>query len=117
MMQEGHLGNIPEFLVTYRATLDGMSRTSMERLHAGVIRIGTRNTADAALVPVGDAYAALAVSALNNASVARRSLGETLGSAGVFWRASRSARRHGRPLLSMRLRASVKIWVRSLASS
>lgn len=113
----GDVENLAEVLLTYRTTPQGMSRTGIDRLRMGVIRIAKRNMAEAASRDVDDAGVEGAVSSLNNAVVSRQPARTIARSARTFWRASRSARGGGRLLLRLRARAVVKIVVRSLTSS
>lgn len=117
MAKVGRLGNVPEQLLTYRMTIDGMSRTGSERLRSGVVLIAVRNMADLAAVPLHDPCVNDAVCALNNVRVGRRSLLTIICSVSRFWRASFMARSGGRRLLFMRVRAVVKIVARSFKSS
>lgn len=113
----GDVENLAEVLLTYRTTPQGMSRTGIDHLRIGVIHIAKRIMAEAASGDVDDAGVEGAVSALNNAVVSRQSARTIARSARTFWRASRSARGGGRLLLSLRVRAVVKIVIRSLTSA
>lgn len=114
MALHGRLANLPEFLVEYRETPGGMSRTESSRVQKGVSRIAVRNMAQALRRSDVNSELVGIVDTLNGQPASNTTARGALGRVLIFWRACGSARRGGRGLYGMRLRWSFKLLVRTL---
>lgn len=114
MARRGRLANLPESLVEYRETPEGMSRVESARIRRSVSRIAVRNMAQALRRSDVNAELVEIVDTLNGQSGSKTTASGALSRVLIFWRACGSARRGGRGLYWMRLRWSFKLLVRSL---
>lgn len=113
----GRLGNLPEPLVTYRTSPEGMSQSTFDDIQRGVIRIGSRNLAAAVQGRYQSDCVKGVVAALNNAVIPRQSGESRLKRVACIWSASARGTRGGRMLLGMRLKAAMKVALRSINSA
>jgi GT2 family glycosyltransferase len=109
MASQGRLANLPAFLVAYRESPAGMSRTTVSRLNSGVIRIAARNMADAMTDPVDPDDLLFLAARLNSLEPAMHGRLNGRELALLFWKITRGPHRLRLRLLKIRLRWALKL--------
>jgi glycosyltransferase involved in cell wall biosynthesis len=114
IMNVGRLSNIPEVLVTYRHSDQGLSKLDTKQIKQGVRRIAADNLIAAGGLNSEDPDVDWIVSCLNGYKTSRRSFRRLIYSLGILWKAAEYICQGSRaPLLGQLVGSATKLTVRA----